>query len=107
MEKPTTLNIDSQINDLFKSKPEAFNFTLGDNNNPKGDDTCQSPIWVRPQSLVKDKFDDYKQGVGHTIQTQLVASNNIIFIDTLSTSQEYLKIIDSKVSTGYLSFIDE
>lgn len=105
-EQPNTLNIDTQINDLLKSKPEAFKFTLGENNNAMGDDTCQSPIWVRPQSLMKDKLDVIKQVVGHTMQTQLVSSNNIIFIDTLGTSKEYLKLIDSKIYTGQISFIE-
>jgi len=86
--------LEQAINDLFKYKPNAFKFTSGKRYSPYGDDICQTPIWVRPQSLLQDRIDDYIQVVGHTTQNKLVITDNVILIDTLGTSKEYLQIID-------------
>jgi len=53
--------IEDSINDLFKYKPHAFKFTSGKNCSPYGDDVEQSPIWVRPNSLLQDMVDGYIQ----------------------------------------------
>jgi hypothetical protein len=45
---------------------------------------------VRPNSLISDKLDDFLQVVGHTTQQILIIDNEIMFIDTLGTSGEYL-----------------
>lgn len=58
-----------------------------------GDDVRQSPLWVRPFSLMKDAIDG-KQVVGHTQVTRLKIKNGIAFVDTLGTSREYLTVID-------------
>ncbi len=90
--------LEQTINDLFKYKPNAFKFTSGKNHSPYGDDVCQTPIWVRPQSLLQDRIEDYIQVVGHTTQNKLVVTNDVILIDTLGTSGEYLQIIDGVIS---------
>jgi predicted MPP superfamily phosphohydrolase len=91
--------LEQSINDLFKYKPNAFRFTSGKNRDQYGDDICQTPIWVRPNSLLVDGIDDYIQVVGHTVQDKLVVTNNVILIDTLGTSGEYLQIIDGVISS--------
>ena len=87
--------IEEEVNDLFTCFPEQFGFTIGANNDSSGDDVTQSPIWVRPDSLKKDKLDHYIQLVGHTVQEKLLIENDFAFIDTLGTTREYL-VIDNK-----------
>ena len=94
-------NLEQSINDLFIYKPNSFRFTGGKNHNIFGDEICQTPIWVRPNSLLKDRIDNYIQVVGHTVQNRLVLRDDVILIDTLERSGEYLTIIDGKT---YLSF---
>lgn len=91
-------NLEQSINDLFKFKPNSFKFTMGDNFDNSGDDICQTPVWVRPMSLMKDKLDGFTFVVGHTTVKQIDVSKaseyNLIMIDALGTSGEYLEIID-------------
>jgi len=82
--------VEQSINDLFKFKPNCFKFTSGRNRSFYGDDVEQSPIWVRPNSLLKDRIEGFIQVVGHTTQNKLVITDDVILIDTLGTSGEYL-----------------
>ncbi|HRO86217.1 MAG TPA: metallophosphoesterase [Niabella sp.] len=92
--------IEHNINSLFRKDLSAFAFALGRTNNPTGDDPEQSPLWVRPPSLLEDWLDSYIQVVGHTVQKSLVLSDEVIFIDTLDTSGEYLVHEDGAFSVG-------
>jgi predicted phosphodiesterase len=93
-----TSNLAQSINDLFKFKPNRFKFTPGVNWDNYGDDITQTPIWVRPASLGSDKLDGVVYVVGHTTVKALDVSKadtfNLIMIDTLGESQEYLVIED-------------
>ncbi len=91
-------SIENQINDLFRHQPIAFSFTIGENFSFSGDDTCQSPIWVRPNSLRRDGIEGFVQVVGHTPQRELVMDDSVVLIDTLGTSGEYLMITDGKMT---------
>lgn len=93
-------NLEESINELWKYKPNAFRFTQGKYRDNYGDEICQTPIWVRPHSLGIDKIDGYTQIIGHTTQSSIRLNNNIILIDTLGTSGEYLKIIDNQPEVG-------
>lgn len=44
------INIEIEVNGLFRCRPECFRFRWGKNKSKQGDDIEQSPIWVRPQS---------------------------------------------------------
>ena len=94
-ENPDIGNFENLVNDLFKNKPNAFKFTPGKNNSTIGDDICQTPIWVRPNSLLIDKIDNFIQVVGHTEQISLIKIEDIILIDSLGTTGEYLQITDN------------
>lgn len=87
-------NLQNSINDLFFYKPNCFQFTPGDVFNHHGDEICQTPIWVRPNSLLMDKLDGYTQVVGHTMQPEITWCNGVVFIDTLGTSGKHLSILD-------------
>ncbi len=87
------------INDLFKYKPLSFKFTSGKNRSSYGDDICQSPIWVRPQSLYDDGLPNVVQIVGHTSQKKInFIENKIVIIDTLDLSGQFLCIDDKKMA---------
>ncbi len=92
--------IDSFINALFRTRPGAFRFTVGRNFSPYGDDVCQTPIWVRPKSLMQDAVVGYTQVVGHTTQQRLVINPVVTLIDTLGTSGQFLTIVNGKMKLG-------
>ena len=89
--------IADSLNELFLYKPKAFSFNGFD---PYGNDTCQTPIWIRPMSLLKASKEIrkiYKQIVGHTKVTSLDirslekwTGGKYFLIDTFDTTGEYL-----------------
>lgn len=81
--------LEQSINDNFAYQPSRFNF---DRYNDFGDDVTQSPIWIRPKSLLSDKIDGYNQIVGHTGVSELDIENKygLILTDCLGTTGEYL-----------------
>lgn len=101
----------SQLNDLFKYKPKSFQFNGVD---AYGDNTYQTPIWIRPGSLMsvnkkhkKGLKKDYIQIVGHTQMKKLdlegsdkFTGGRYYFIDTMETSGDYLIIEDDKLRTN-------
>lgn len=82
---------EASINKLFDDNRQAFCFS---GMNPYGDDVTNSPIWVRPGSLEKDALEGYVHVVGHTQVKGIIISSNIILIDTLGQSGQYLIIND-------------
>jgi predicted phosphodiesterase len=103
-------NIANDLNELFKHKPNAFLFNPLDWSGC-GEDVAQSPIWIRPLSLMKAGKMDMElkkcviQIVGHTHQNQIdilgkATGGRYYFIDTLETSGEYLVIENGVVRTA-------
>lgn len=92
-------SIEKSINDLFIYTPNAFKFTPGDYRSPYGDEICQTPIWVRPDSLLRDKIEGFTQVVGHTVQRKIPLGDaiGVWFVDALGTSGEYLDITNGVV----------
>lgn len=104
-------NVVEIINDHFKYKPVVFDFNGWD---PYGDNTYQTPIWIRPASLFRaNKESGLKkniiQVVGHTqvksISEALKASkktmnNRYYLADALNTSGEYLIHEDGEFKVG-------
>jgi predicted phosphodiesterase len=99
------------LNDKMTYQPKTFEFNGLEGS---GDNTTQTPIWIRPRSLMsankKHKNglkNDYIQIVGHTQarELDLVGSDKFTggkyyFIDTLDTSGEYLIIEDGVLRTN-------
>jgi len=99
-------SIGDQLNDLFKYKPKTFVYNGRD---PYGDNVYQTPIWIRPRSLMADNYNKLRkeviQVVGHTQQSQIniegkATGGRYYFIDTLGTSGEYLVTEDRKFRVG-------
>ena len=104
-------NIAVDLNELFKYKPKAFEFNGFD---PYGDNTTQTPIWIRPKSLMsinkkhkKGLKKDYIQIVGHTQVRKLdidsAMKNNggrYYLVDCQESTGEYLIIQDKELIVG-------
>lgn len=99
---PANSDLEETINQLLYENPEVFEFQVLDETDFSGDNEYQSPIWVREESLKKDGIENYIQIVGHSIQPKITISQTVIFIDTLSTSKEYLCIENSTIEVRQL-----
>jgi predicted phosphohydrolase len=100
-------NIEESVNTTFMKKMEAFRFEYGENLDRSGDDVTQSPIWVRIPSLLKDMVKGFTYIIGHTTIKELHMANNIIAIDCLGTSKEYLVIKDGEAFAKKIIIKDE
>jgi hypothetical protein len=92
------------INDHFKYKPGIFEFC---GFNPYGDNTNQTPIWIRPASLMKSNQNsglkkNVIQVVGHTGVKNIFES--VKASDKSMGGRYYLN--DAIASNGYLVFED-
>lgn len=99
------------LNELFKHKPRAFDFNGFE---ATGDNTTQTPIWIRPRALMginkkhsKGLKNDYIQIVGHTQMKRLsielskqFTGGKYYFIDTMETTGEYLVCQDNKLKVN-------
>jgi predicted MPP superfamily phosphohydrolase len=104
-------NVVVDLNELFRYKPMAFEFNGFD---AYGDNTTQTPIWIRPRSLMsankkhkKSLRKDYIQIVGHTGMKRIdidgsdkFTGGRYYFIDTMETSGDYLIIQDNNISVN-------
>ena len=108
---PGSWNVDNLANDinaLFRVNPKAFKFK---GFNPTGEDIGQTPIWIRPTSLMLDAIslkNKIIQVVGHTPMETIptpdkMGSGRYYFIDTLGSSCEYL-IVDTNGNIKIQSF---
>jgi hypothetical protein len=95
-------NMAADLNALFIMHPKAFEFCGMD---PTGDSIGQTPIWIRPKSLMIDAQEFKKeiiQVVGHTqmkkIPSVALTGGRYYFIDTLGTSGEYLVVENGEIS---------
>jgi len=110
-----TENIATDLNELFKYKPRTFEFGMAVDMNiagwldPSGDNKEQSPIWIRPRSLMAANRETLRkqviQIVGHTGVTTIegqekMSGGRYFLIDCLDISGQYLIIEDGKISVG-------
>lgn len=89
----TACSFQDNLNDLLTFIPRAFRVQSVDK---EGDSISEGPMWIRPYSLSCDYLEGYIHIVGHTPQDKLIIGENIVLIDTLGTSREYLVIEDGK-----------
>jgi hypothetical protein len=99
------------INDLWYFRPHKFRFAHSEYeySDQYGDNTFQSPLWIRPKSLMKACQDIKKtmiQVVGHTevkeIDPGKATGGRYYFIDCLGTSQEYLVYENKQIKINKL-----
>ena len=104
-------NVVVDLNEMFRYKPKAFDFNGLE---ASGNNATQTPIWIRPRSLMhankkhpKSLKKDYIQVVGHTQMQKIdlkgsdqFTGGRYYFIDTMDTSGDYLVIEDDKLTTN-------
>ena len=104
-------NVVVDLNEMFRYKPKAFDFNGLESS---GDNATQTPIWIRPRSLMsankkhpKGLKKDYIQVVGHTQMKRIdldgsdkFTGGRYYFIDTMDTSGDYLVIENDKLTTN-------
>lgn len=102
-------NVSVELNELFRYKPLAFEFT---GREPYGNDEEQTPVWIRPTALMRSNKNtelkkQYIQIFGHTENGGIsfnhikkAAGGKYINVDCLGTSGEYLIIEGDKISKG-------
>ncbi len=110
-------DIVEHTNNIWKMTPKAFNFCpnyMGKMADKYGDSVWQSPIWIRPSSLINGSIPFLEKGlnqiVGHTGQQEMRVlqfqdgdkdiPGKVALIDTLGTSGEYLIINNGEFTTG-------
>lgn len=108
-------NIAVDVNELYRYKPRSFMFGAAVEMkkmsflDPYGDNTEQSPIWIRPRSLCGANMDTLKnkviQIVGHTEVSKITEDiikdgkkNRYWFIDCLGTSGQYMVIEGDQIN---------
>ena len=100
--------IADELNEMFMYRPGVFSF---DGLDPYGDDTYQTPLWIRPRSLMKANRNTLRtrfiQIVGHTqvksldlVGAEKAAGGRYYLIDCLGTSGEYMIIEDGFITKG-------
>jgi len=96
------------LNEMFIHRPGVFSFNGLD---PYGDDEYQTPIWIRPKSLMRANRNTLRtrfiQVVGHTqvkkldlVGAEKSAGGRYYLIDCQETTGEYLVIQDGELSVG-------
>lgn len=90
------------INKAFILSPEIFAYDRRDSSG-YGESVIQSPIWVRPDSLMTDLLPKFVQVVGHTTQKSIKYNvgpegNGFILIDVAGKG-EYLKLTENSRET--------
>lgn len=91
-------NLVENINNLLYENPQVFEFRQLKDSKSNGNNIYQSPIWVRPESLKKDALEKVVHVIGHSKKPHITFQDNIIFIDVLKTTQEYLCIENDIIS---------
>lgn len=106
MDPDTKLTIDTSldeyINAVYHHNPKYFLF-FGHDHSGYGEHIGQSPIWVRPDSLMEDAYSDYRYVCGHTGVKRINpdgVEGRFFFIDTIDKSGQYLIIDGDAVSVG-------
>lgn len=84
-------DIERSAKEIMLKTPSMYVFRGGYYAAPYGNDVFQSPLWIRPDSLLKDKLKGYRQVVGHTNMGRSVKiDEGVAFVDALP--KEYLVI---------------
>lgn len=97
-------SISDMLNDVFKYRPLTFDFGkyAKEYTDETGDDIYQSPIWIRPQSLIHSNKDTQLeekliQIVGHTSFNEIkTIDGKYWFIDCLHSETSQYLLINSK-----------
>lgn len=97
-----TNDLEKSINENFIVKPKIFKFNFGNKFSSYGDEVCQTPVWIRPNSLDKDSVDEYIQIVGHSEIDNIILDKYDSFILTdCQENRQYLTILNNEPKVNY------
>lgn len=87
-------NLETVLNDLFYTHLQYFCFQVPPRGftysySGYGDNVWQSPLWVRPESLLQDRIEGYNQIVGHTQLEQPKFVDGVWFTDCQESTKDY------------------
>lgn len=92
-------NLETEVNELFRKDIYAFGFQDSKTMrypDGSGDNIFQSPLWIRPLSLDKDRLSNYTYVVGHTRTksglVEYVEEAQIYFTDCQENGDDFLKL---------------
>lgn len=87
-------DLEQNINQLFKDDIKQFKFITNMEWSYNGNDVTQSPIWIRPQSLLKSHIEDSFNVVGHSMVEKIPTYEEkeipFLMIDILSMKPQYV-----------------
>lgn len=84
-----TDNLVQSVNDILKFTPRRLCFSenlptkMSERIDYTGDNRTQSPIWIRPHSLLGSMLEGYYQVVGHTAHTFVKFLTDLTIVDAL------------------------
>lgn len=90
------------LNSLFNTNPAAFSFHP-DGTDPSGDNVFQTPLWIRPQSLMSANKDHeiatkVIQVVGHTrVEQPVFDFPGYAFIDSMNMSGCFVVLFEDRI----------
>lgn len=87
------------LNMYLDNKPNVFRFSELDYRSMVGEHIAQSPIWIRPYSLSRDKLEGYIHVVGHTHVENIddTSYEDVVLCDSLG-NRNYLIIDDVTIN---------
>jgi len=87
----------SQINDLFREKPNLFRWIGPDGS---GNNANEGPLWIRPEALTANYVSGFHQIAGHTEdeQPRIVKRFRQLFIFCDTYDHNYLTVLDTKTN---------
>lgn len=89
------------VDDINSVNPALFEFNnYTDQWDAYGDSVSQSPIWIRPQALLKSSIKNYIQIVGHTRMYRPCKEENIWFNDAIE-HDGYIMIEDGNIEKKF------
>lgn len=86
-----------EINHALLHTPKIFDFVWDFNADLSGDNIFQSPLWIRPKSLIIGAVEKYNQIVGHTRlkNVEKMSERECVFYFTDTTMLNYI-VVDTQ-----------
>jgi len=88
------LNNLSEINLMFKAKPDSFRWIGPDN---FGNNANEGPLWIRPEALMVNSVPNFNQVAGHTegVEPKRINENGQIFVFCDTYDHNFLTVLNT------------
>lgn len=95
----------NELNAMLMVSPKNLLFDKGQHISFSGDDVTQSPIWIRPHSMLIDRLVGVGQIVGHTRMVNIVnisETDDILYLVDALEEKQYLVVEDGEYNVKEL-----